>query len=184
MRRAQLVAAFIGVALAAAAGGFYVYEWNVRHSPLPFARASSPKPVPALEFVDAKGQKRTLADFRGKVVLLNVWATWCEPCRQEMPALDRLQAELGGRDFQVLALSVDQQGPEVARRFFREIGIKSLDFYIDPTARAAFRLDAPGLPVSLLLDREGREVGRKLGAAQWDSPEVIEDLRRRIARPE
>ena len=84
----------------------------------------------------------------------------------------------------MLALSVDQQGAEVAQRFFREIGVKSLDFYIDPTARAAFRLDAPGLPVSLLLDRQGREVGRKLGAAQWDTPEVVADLRRRITRPE
>ena len=184
MRRAQIVAAFAGVALAAAAGGFYVYEWNLRHSPLPFARPASPKPVPPLEFVDARGQNHTLAEFRGKVVLLNVWATWCEPCRQEMPALDRLQAELGGPGFQVLALSVDQQGAEVAQRFFREIGVKSLEFYIDPTARAAFRLEAPGLPVSLLLDREGREVARKLGAARWDSTEVVEDLRRRITRPE
>ena len=184
MRRTQIVAAFVGVALAAAAAGFYLYEWNVRHSPLPFARASTPKPVPPLELVDARGRKRSLADFRGKVVLLNVWATWCEPCRQEMPALDRLQAELGGPSFQVVALSVDQQGAEVAQRFFREIGVKSLDFYIDPTARAAFRLDAPGLPVSLLLDRQGREVGRKLGAAQWDSREVVESLRRRIARAE
>lgn len=184
MRRPQLVAAFIGVALAAAAGGFYVYEWNVRHSPLPFARASSPKPVPALDFVDAKGQKRTLADFRGKVVLLNVWATWCEPCRQEMPALDRLQAGLGGPGFQVVALSVDQQGAQIGQRFFREVGVKSLEFFIDPSARAAFRLDAPGLPVSLLIDRQGREVGRKLGAAQWDSAQVVEDLRRRIARAE
>jgi len=184
MKRAQIVAASVGVAVAAAAGGFYVYEWNVRHSPLPFARASSPKPVPALELEDARGAKRTLADFRGKVVLLNVWATWCEPCRQEMPALDRLQAELGGPGFQVVALSVDQQGADIAQRFFREIGVKSLEFYIDPSARAAFRLDAPGLPVSLLIDRQGREVGRKLGAAEWDSREVVEDLRRRITRPE
>ena len=110
MRRAQVVAAFIGIALAAAAGGFYVHEWNTRHSPLPFARSSGAKSVPPLDFVDARGDKRSLADFRGKVVLLNVWATWCEPCRQEMPALDRLQAELGGPGFQVIALSVDQQG--------------------------------------------------------------------------
>jgi thiol-disulfide isomerase/thioredoxin len=184
MKRAQIVAAFVGVAVAAAAGGFYVYEWNVRHSPLPFARAASPNPVPALELEDARGAKRTLADFRGKIVLLNVWATWCEPCRQEMPALDRLQAELGGPGFQVVALSVDQQGADIAQRFFREIGVKSLEFYIDPSARAAFRLDAPGLPVSLLIDRQGREVGRKLGAAEWASREVVEDLRRRITRPE
>ena len=184
MTRAQLAAAFAGVALAAGAAGFYVYEWNARHSPLPFSRPASPKPVPALELVDAKGVKRTLADFRGKVVLLNVWATWCAPCREEMPALDRLQAELGGPAFQVVALSVDQQGSEIAQRFFREIGVKSLEFYIDPSARAAFRLEAPGLPVSLLLDRQGREVGRKLGAAPWDSREVVDSLRRRIARAE
>jgi hypothetical protein len=79
---------------------------------------------------------------------------------------------------------VDQQGADIAQRFFREIGVKSLEFYIDPSARAAFRLDAPGLPVSLLIDRQGREVGRKLGAAEWDSREVVEDLRRRITRPE
>jgi hypothetical protein len=101
-----------------------------------------------------------------------------------MPALDRLQAELGGPAFQVVAVSVDQQGAEIAQRFFREIGVKSLDFYIDRSARAAFQLEAKGLPVSILIDRQGREVGRKLGAAAWDSAEVVEDLRRRIARAE
>ena len=184
MRRAQLIAAFAGVAIAAAAAGLYVYEWNVRHSPLPFPRAAAPKALPELHLEDAQGGKRTLADFRGKVVLLNIWATWCAPCREEMPALDRLQAQLGGGAFQVVAVSVDQQGPEIAQRFFREIGVKSLDFYIDRSARAAFQLEAPGLPVSLLIDRQGREVGRKLGAAQWDSPSVVEDLRRRITRAE
>jgi thiol-disulfide isomerase/thioredoxin len=184
MRRAQIIAAFAGVAIAAAGAGIYVHEWNLRHSPLPFARPSSAKPVPSLEFEDAEGRKRTLADFRGRMLVLNIWATWCAPCREEMPALDRLQAQVGGPAFQVLAVSVDQQGTEVAQRFYKEIGVKSLDFYIDRTARAAFRLDAPGLPVSLLIDREGREVGRKLGAAAWDSPQVVEELRRRIARPE
>ena len=183
-RRAQVVAAFVGVAVAAAAAGIYVYEWNARHSPLPFPTASAPKPLPALEFEDANGRPRTLADYRGKVVLLNIWATWCAPCREEMPALDRLQAQVGGPAFQVLAVSVDQQGPAIARRFLAEIGVKSLDFYIDRSARAAFRLNAPGLPVTLLIDREGREVGRKLGAAEWDSPEVVADLRRRISRAE
>jgi len=183
MRRAQIIAAFFGIAVAAAAAGIYVHEWRVRHSPLPFARASQ-KEVPALEFEDAQGRRHTLADFRGKVVLLNVWATWCAPCREEMPALDRLQAELGGPAFQVLAVSVDQQGAEIAQRFFKEIGVRSLEFYIDRSARAAFQLEAPGLPVSVLIDRQGREVGRKLGAAKWDSPEVVEDLRRRVTRAE
>ena len=184
MRRAQAIAAFAGVAIAAAAAGIYVHEWNVRHSPLPFARAAAPKALPELQLEDAQGRKRTLADFRGKVVLLNVWATWCTPCREEMPALDRLQARLGGPAFQVVAISVDQQGPAIAQRFYREIGVKSLDFYIDPSARAAFQLDAKGLPVSILIDRQGREIGRQLGAAAWDSAEVVEELRRRITRAE
>jgi thiol-disulfide isomerase/thioredoxin len=184
MKRSQIIAAFAGIALAAAAAGIYVYEWNVRHSPLPFARSSAPKPLPVLQFEDSQGGKRTLADFHGRMILLNVWATWCVPCREEMPALDRLQAELGGPRFQVLAVSVDQEGPEIAQRFFKEIGVKSLDFYIDRSARAAFQLDAVGLPVSILIDRQGRELGRKLGAVQWDSAPVIEDLRRRIAGAE
>jgi thiol-disulfide isomerase/thioredoxin len=183
MRRAPVIAAFAGIAIVAAGAGIYVHEWNVRHSPLPFARETESE-LPALKFQDAQGRERRLADFRGKVVLLNVWATWCAPCREEMPALDRLQAQLGGPAFQVVALSVDQQGTAVAQRFFQEIGVKSLDFYIDPSARAAFQLDAKGLPVSILIDRQGREVGRKLGAAAWDTAEVVEDLRRRIARAE
>src|SRR6059036_412289 len=92
------------------------------------------------------GRPTTLADFRGKVVLLNVWATWCEPCREEMPTLDRLQARLGGERFQVVALSVDQQGASIARKFYDEFAIKALPLYVDPTAKAAFTLDAPGLP--------------------------------------
>lgn len=137
---------------------------------------SEPKPVPTVDFVDGQGRPRTLADFTGKIVLLNVWATWCGPCREEMPTLDRLQAQLGGSDFQVLALSVDHAGAQVVRDFYREIGIQHLELYIDDSARASRRLNAFGLPVTLLLDRQGRELGRKLGAAEWDSPEVIEYL--------
>lgn len=140
-----------------------------------------PKPVPEVKFVDGEGSPHTLADFKGKVVLLNVWATWCGPCRQEMPTLDRLQAQLGGADFQVLALSIDDAGTEVVRDFYREIGIQHLKLYIDDSAQAIQSLNAFGLPITLLLDRQGREVGRKLGAAEWDSPEVIEYLREVIA---
>ncbi|RJG14226.1 TlpA family protein disulfide reductase [Pseudomonas cavernicola] len=140
-----------------------------------------PKPVPEVKFVDGEGSPHTLTDFKGKVVLLNVWATWCGPCRQEMPTLDRLQAQLGGADFQVLALSIDDAGTEVVRDFYREIGIQHLKLYIDDSAQAIQSLNAFGLPITLLLDRQGREVGRKLGAAEWDSPEVIEYLREVIA---
>ncbi|MBT8764799.1 TlpA family protein disulfide reductase [Pseudomonas sp. DB1] len=127
-----------------------------------------------VRFVDGEGKPRSLADFRGKVVLLNLWATWCVPCRQEMPTLDRLQAKLGGNDFQVVALSLDQGGLQVVQDFYREIGIQHLQIYLDEQMQTIQSLGAFGLPVTLLLDREGRELGRKAGAAEWDSPEVIE----------
>ena len=172
--------AFVVVALVAAGLGVYFGAWH-SESKLPFARATRPKPAPELRFNDAEGRAHTLAEFRGKVVLLNIWATWCEPCREEMPALDRLEAKLGGERFRVVALSVDQQGSAVARKFYAEAGIKSLPLYIDPTAKAAFTVEAVGLPASLLIDRQGREIGRHLGAVKWDDPQVVERLRRAIA---
>ena len=172
--------AFIVVALVAAALGVYFGAWH-GDSKAPFARTARPKPVPELRFNDAEGRELTLADFRGKVVLLNIWATWCEPCREEMPALDRLEAKLGGERFRVLALSVDQQGAAIARKFYAQLGIKALPLYIDPTAKAAFTVDVAGLPASLLIDRQGREIGRHLGAVKWDDSEVVARLRRAIA---
>jgi thiol-disulfide isomerase/thioredoxin len=177
--RWRIAIAFAAVATAAAGAGVYLSYRQT--SATPFARAVKPKPIPELRFVDGAGRNLSLADFRGKVVLLNIWATWCAPCREEMPALDRLQAQLGGERFQVVALSVDLQGAPIARKFYGEVGIKALPLYIDPTAKAAFTLEAPGLPATLLVDRSGREVGRHLGAVKWDAPEVVEQLRRAIA---
>jgi thiol-disulfide isomerase/thioredoxin len=178
--KARIALAFGAVALVAVALGTYFGMWQA-DSKLPFGRAGRPKPIPELSFQDAEGRAHTLAEFRGKVVLLNVWATWCEPCREEMPALDRLQAAIGGGPFQVVPLSVDQQGLAIARKFYAQVGIKALPLYVDPSAKAAFTLEAPGLPVTLLVDRSGREIGRHLGAVKWDSPEVVERLRRVIA---
>jgi len=175
----RIALAVAAVAVVGIAAGVYVsYS---QKSAGPFGRLAAPKPIPELRFVDDAGRARSLADFRGKVVLLNVWATWCEPCREEMPALDRLQAKLGGERFQVLALSVDQQGAPLARKFYSEVGIKALPLYVDPTAKAAFVLDAPGLPATLLIDRNGREIGRHLGAVKWDAPEVLDRLQRAMA---
>jgi thiol-disulfide isomerase/thioredoxin len=172
----KLRLAIVAVALMGVAAGVYVSYWQ--KSAAPFGRTSTPKAIPELRFVDEAGRQHSLTDFRGKVVLLNVWATWCEPCREEMPALDRLQAKLGGERFQVVALSVDQQGAPIARKFYSEVGIKALPLYIDPTAKAAFVLDAPGLPATLLVDRKGREIGRHLGAVKWDASEMVERLQR------
>lgn len=140
-----------------------------------------PRPLEQVKFVDGEGRTRTLADFHGKVVLLNVWATWCVPCREEMPTLDRLQSRLGGEDFQVVALSIDQEGVDAVRDFYREIAVRGLDIFVDEKMDAIQTLGAFGLPVTLLLDRQGREVGRKLGAAQRDAPEVEAYLREVIS---
>ena len=170
------------VALGAAAmGAYFSLSGDERPATggLPFARATS-QAIPELAFEDGTGRTRSLADFRGKLLVLNLWATWCAPCREEMPALDRLQAQLGGARFEVVALSVDPQGAAVARKFFAEVGVKSLALYVDPSSQAAFKLGAVGLPSTLLVDGAGREIGRHIGAAKWDSPEVVADLRRRI----
>jgi thiol-disulfide isomerase/thioredoxin len=141
----------------------------------------TPVAVPTISFADEAGAPRSLADFRGKVVLLNIWATWCVPCRTEMSTLDRLQAVLGGPDFEVVALSIDRGGPEVVRRFFDEIGIQHLAVNIDTTTGAAFELGAVGLPATLLIDRDGMEVGRVIGPAEWDSEEMVSALKTLIA---
>lgn len=170
------------VAIAATALGVYVTSLpsQVKVGGAPFAQETAPKPIPALIFQDAAGKPHSLAEFHGKLVVLNLWATWCAPCREEMPALDRLHAQLAGKDFEVLALSIDQQGAGQVRKFFTEVGIRNLSIYIDPTARAGFTLGALGLPTTLLIDQSGREIGRHTGMAKWDSPEIVADLRRRL----
>ena len=134
-------------------------------------------PVPEIRFENGAGQSETLADFRGKVVLLNIWATWCAPCRKEMPMLDRLQAKLGGPNFTVVALSMDRGGLAVVKAFFAEIGIEHLALDIDTSSKAMFSLGVFGLPTTLLIDREGREVGRLIGPAEWNSPEMVSFIR-------
>jgi thiol-disulfide isomerase/thioredoxin len=141
-----------------------------------FVFRKAPEILPEVKFVDASGRERTLAEWRGKVVLLNLWATWCLPCRKEMPALDRLQRELGSGNFEVVALSVDRAGLGGARKFLDEAKVENLALYADATARMASTLRAAGLPATLLIDREGREIGRLLGPAEWDG----EDARRLI----
>ncbi len=131
----------------------------------------APKTVVAIQFEDADGRARSLSDFRGKIVLLNIWATWCVPCRKEMPTLDRVQTALGGADFEVVALSIDR-GMDAVRKFFAEIGIQKLAMYLDSSAKATRQLGAVGLPTTLLIDREGRETARLIGPAEWDSPDI------------
>ncbi|MDE2447249.1 MAG: TlpA family protein disulfide reductase [Alphaproteobacteria bacterium] len=141
----------------------------------PFMMNDPIKPMPELQFNDADGKSLSVADFKGKTVLLNIWATWCGPCRKEMPTLDRLQATLGGPDFMVLPVSIDRQGMDAVSLFYADTGIKNLGRYIAPAANHALdALSVWGLPATLLLDRQGRELGRRSGSAEWDTPEMID----------
>jgi thiol-disulfide isomerase/thioredoxin len=141
-----------------------------------FVFKKEPESLPEVRFQDAAGKEHTLADWRGKVVLLNLWATWCAPCRKEMPTLDHLQKEMGSAQFEVVAVSVDRKGLLASQQFLQDIKVEGLKVYADPTARMSATLRAVGLPATLLLDREGREIGRLLGPAEWDS----EDAKRLI----
>lgn len=140
------------------------------------------RPLPELRFEDGDGRAVSLADFRGGMVLLNVWATWCGPCRREMPTLDGLQAKLGGPDFGVVALSIDRAGIEVVAEFYAEVGVAHLTRYIDDSGKAARQLNAVGLPTTLLIDREGREIARHVGPAEWDTPEMVRFFRQQLSR--
>jgi len=138
---------------------------------------NSPRPVASIKFKDEKGQTRSLVDFKGKVVVLNIWATWCVPCRKEMPTLDRLQAKLRGSDFEVVPLSIDVGGLEKIRAFYAEVKIRNLAIYTDTSGQATHALGALGIPTTLIVNRAGQEVGRLIGPAVWDAPEMVAFVR-------
>jgi thiol-disulfide isomerase/thioredoxin len=143
--------------------------------------AETPKVLPEITFQDNTGAMRSLADWKGKVVLVNLWATWCAPCKLEMPSLDRLQAQLGGGDFTVLPISLDRQGMDPPRKFLASNNLGNLPLLIDTSTSVAGKLDAIGLPATIILDREGREIARLLGPAEWDSPAAQDVVRAAIA---
>lgn len=170
MRRMALILAGLAIALAQGAGAVAL--------PGNFIGSAKPKPLPNVSFVDGSGQKGNLSELRGKYILLNVWATWCVPCRKEMPTLDRLQAALGGPDFLVAPLSIDRLGPATVRKFFAEIKVKNLAIRVDSSGAALRSLDIIGLPTTILIDPKGRELGRVIGPADWDQPSMIAALER------
>ncbi|HUR43000.1 MAG TPA: TlpA disulfide reductase family protein [Aestuariivirga sp.] len=131
------------------------------------------KPVPDIEFYDGDGKGVKIGQWKGRVVLVNLWATWCAPCRKEMPALAELQAKLGSKDFEVVAISIDRKGIEASAAFLKETGAAALKLYVEPSSRILNDLQALGLPATVLIDRQGYEIGRLLGPAQWNSPEAI-----------
>lgn len=146
-----------------------------------FSVAPKRKPFPALSFEGADGRPLTLDDFKGKTVLLNLWATWCAPCRLEMPALDRLQRELGGTNFEVVAINLDTSGGDRPRKWLKENGIETLAFHADPKGGVFKTLQksghAVGLPTTVLIDARGCEAGILKGAADWASDDAFKLLR-------
>ncbi len=148
-----------------------------------FVWYDAPKDAPATVFKDGAEADKTLADFKGKALVVNFWATWCAPCVKEMPTLDALQAQMGGDTFQVLTISQDRDGAKVAQPFMEKNGWKNLALYTE--AQARFQRDASirGLPTTIIIDKAGKEVGRVEGEVNWTSAEVLEKLRSLASAP-
>ncbi len=180
-RRVSLLVTAVAVVVILAAAGFFLIGPGAADSSRPpafrgsmesFRPDPAPQPAPEFAFTDAEGKKLSLADFHGRVVLLNLWATWCGPCVEEMPSLDRLQAKLGGGRFAVVALSVDRQGLGVVRPFLDKTHIQNLATYLDPPGAAMRAFGVRGLPTTMVIDADGRVAGRIEGMARWDSADA------------
>ena len=130
---------------------------------------AEPVTIEQVAFTDEAGTERTLAESDGKVRLVNFWATWCAPCRVEKPSLDALQREMGGADFEVIAIATGRNDPAGIKRFNEEVGVTALATNYDPRSAVARAMNVPGLPVTVVLDREGREIARLMGGADWES---------------
>ena len=178
IRRLAIIVCVAVIALALPLGA----PVRAAEAPKKFLLFSKPRVLPDTQFEDSSGRAIGLSQFRGRVILLNLWATWCEPCRREMPSLDRLQALLGGPAFEVVAVSLDYGNFAKAKAFYGEIGIRSLGLYFDTQNRFMKDLSVKALPTTSLVDAEGRERGWQTGAAAWDSPAMVAFLREQIAR--
>ena len=177
---AALVAAVLAPAAALAAAG------PPRDGPMAnFTPIDPPRPAPAATFSAADGSKVTLESFHGRVILLNLWATWCGPCVEEMASLDHLQSKRVGADFAVVAVSQDLGGLPTVTPFYKRHGLEALAIYTDSRNELSHKLGIQGLPTTMLLGRDGRAVGAFVGGTEWDSPEAIALIRYYIdaARP-
>ncbi len=146
-------------------------------APQAFKLYSHPILAPSASFFNGDGEKTSLNDFRGKIILLNIWSTSCAQCVIELPMLDRLQKDMGGMKFHVIALSSDLEPLPVLRRFWVNRGIKNLKIYYDPQARFSQAANVKGLPTTFLIDEKGREVGRIRGIVEWDGSKIKAQIR-------
>lgn len=137
-----------------------------------FVLQKPPKPAPPLAFTTMDGKELTLADFKGKLAVVNLWATWCAPCIKEMPSLDRMNARLAGQGLVLLAISQDRGGAKTVAPFIEKLGLKSLPVYLDPKGGVQRALNVRGLPTTIVFDQEGRELGRFEGDANWDGSDA------------
>lgn len=203
MRRLAILAlAAIGLI---AAGGFYATRGASGNSACTAARQTAdrlkplasgelaalhilddPAPAPNLVFFADGGTPKKLADFKGRTVLVNLWATWCIPCRQEMPALDKLEGDLGSTKFEVVPINIDQRNPDKPRAFLQEIGVKHLDYFYDQSVNVFQDLKAAtpveGLPVSMLVGADGCALGVINGPADWGSADAAALMKAALPR--
>ena len=142
-----------------------------------------PKEIPFVEFLTPNEIKITMDAYKGKIVVLNFWATWCAPCRKEMPGLSALQAELGGIDFEVVTIATGRNEPAEMADFFKNIGVTNLPLYRDPKQVFARKMDVLGLPATIVINRDGAEIARLRGDANWHSQSALAIMRALIAAP-
>ena len=205
-RRFALIAAALTIAVLAGLAGVYGIGGLARNGdPIcrpavdlakklaPLARgdvaavnvAIKPLKIPNLAFRDSAGQERTLADWRGRTVLLNLWATWCVPCRKEMPALDALERRLGGANFEVVAINIDTRNLDKPKEWLREVGVDKLGYYADASAAVFQDLKAIGrafgMPTTVLIDPDGCELATLSGPAEWASDDALQLIAAAIA---
>ena len=190
----------IGLAIAAGAAASIGYLWILASKDDPsltqasagpervgqmqsFEMVPNLRPRPKDSWRDAAGQEVSLATFNGKVVMLNFWASWCSPCLRELPSINRLQARLGGDQFTVVALNVDRGGKSVARRYTRRLNLDKLDLYLDQDNTTAKSMKLQSMPTTIIFDAKGREVGRLVGSAEWDTEEAVDLLQWFIENP-
>ncbi len=154
---------------------------TARGKTIVLVRHKKPRPLSDYVFVDVTGKPRKLSEWRGKLLLVNLWGSWCPACREEIPALDRLQGAMGGPDFEVLAINLDPGGPDMPKTWFFASDIENLKVYndSDDKAQAVFRY--VGLPTTVFVDAAGRELGRILGPVKWDEPAIRKLIQKFIA---
>ncbi len=142
-----------------------------------YVPVSGKKPAPTTTFFDSRGAERSIADYRGRAIVLNFWATWCPPCVREMPSLDRMKVALANDGIEVIAVSEDRKGVEHVQRYFDKLGLKHLDLLMDRDQALMRAANVSSLPTTLLIDEHGSEVAGVLRDAEWDSPAIVQFVR-------